>query len=94
MEPQANKYRGLRLCARRTAVGGRDNGTDSQGAFLGRGGDADDGGHGSAHRGFTNEKLFLKLDDGKQMTFVVDIAGDKEPKWQKDFVTLSRITVT
>jgi hypothetical protein len=94
MEPQANKYRGLCLWGRRTAVGGRDNGSDSQGAFLGRGGDADDGGHGSAHRDFTNEKLFLKLDDGKQMTFFVDIAGDKERKWQKDFATLSRITVT
>jgi hypothetical protein len=46
------------------------------------------------HRGFTNEKLFLKLDDGREMTFVVDIPGDKERKWQKDFATLSRITVT
>ena len=46
------------------------------------------------HRGFTNEKLFLKLDDGKEMTFVVDIPGDKERKWHKDFATLSRITVT
>lgn len=46
------------------------------------------------HRGFTNEKLFLKLDDGKEMTFVVDIPGEKERKWQKDFATLSRITVT
>jgi hypothetical protein len=46
------------------------------------------------HRGFTNEKLFLKLDDGKEMTFVVDIPGDKERKWQKAFATLSRITVT
>ena len=46
------------------------------------------------HRGFTNEKLFLKLDDGKEMTFVVDIPGDKERKWQKDFATLSPITVT
>ena len=45
------------------------------------------------HRGFTNENLFLKLDDGKEMTFVGDIAGDKERKWQKDFATLSRITV-
>jgi hypothetical protein len=46
------------------------------------------------HRGVTNEKLFLKLDDGKEMTFVVDIPGDKERQWQKDFATLSRITVT
>jgi hypothetical protein len=33
------------------------------------------------HRGVTNEKLFLKLDDGKEMTFVVDIPGDKERQW-------------
>ena len=46
------------------------------------------------HHGFTNEKLFLKLDDGQEMTFVVDIPGDKERKWQKHFATLSRITVT
>jgi hypothetical protein len=29
------------------------------------------------HRGFTNEKLFLKLDDGKEMTFVVDIPATR-----------------
>jgi len=46
------------------------------------------------HRGYTNEKLFLRLDDGKEMTFVVAIPGDTERKWQKDFATLSRITVT
>ena len=46
------------------------------------------------HRGFTNDKLFLQPDDGKEMTFVVEIAGDKERKWQKDFATGSRITVT
>jgi hypothetical protein len=28
------------------------------------------------------------------MTFVVDIAGDKERKWQKEFATGSRITVS
>lgn len=46
------------------------------------------------HRGYTNDKLFLRLDDGKEMTFVVAIPGDTERKWQKDFATLSRITVT
>jgi hypothetical protein len=46
------------------------------------------------HRGFTNEKLFLLPDDGKEMMFVVDIAGDKDRKWQKDFATGSRITVS
>jgi hypothetical protein len=46
------------------------------------------------HRGYTNEKLFLKLDDDKEMTFVVKIPGDKDDKWHKDFETLSRITVT
>lgn len=45
-------------------------------------------------RGFTNNGLYLKLDDGKEMTFLVDIPGDKDQKWQKDFATLSRITVT
>src|SRR5450755_71027 len=46
------------------------------------------------HRGYTNEKLFLRLDDGKEMTFVVAIPDDTERKWPKDFATLSRITVT
>jgi len=46
------------------------------------------------HRGFTNDHLFLRLDDGKETTFVVDIPGDKEEKWHKDFDILTRITVT
>lgn len=46
------------------------------------------------HRGFTNEKIFLRQDDGKELTFVVAIPGDTERKWQKEFATLSRITVT
>ena len=46
------------------------------------------------HRGFTNEKLFLLADGGKEMTLVVDIPGDRERKWQKDFATGSRITVS
>jgi hypothetical protein len=46
------------------------------------------------HRGYTNDRLFLKLDDGKEMTFLVRIPGDKDWKWHKDFETLSRITVT
>ncbi len=46
------------------------------------------------HRGFTNEKLFLQLEDGKELTFVVDIPGDRDRKWQKDFAADSKITVT
>ncbi|HKD11524.1 MAG TPA: hypothetical protein VKE50_05585 [Thermoanaerobaculia bacterium] len=46
------------------------------------------------HRGYTNDRLFLRLDDGKEMTFLVKIPGDKDWKWHKDFETLSRITVT
>ncbi len=46
------------------------------------------------HRGHTNDKLHLKLDDGKEMTFLVEIPGDKDRKWQKDYETLSRISVT
>jgi len=46
------------------------------------------------HRRFTNDKLYLRLDNGKEMTFLVAISGDKDWKWHKDFETLSRITVT
>jgi hypothetical protein len=46
------------------------------------------------HRGFTNNKLYLKLDDGTELTLIVDIPGDKDEKWHKDFKTLSRIAVT
>lgn len=46
------------------------------------------------HRGYTNEKLFFRADDGTKMTFVVEIPGDKERKWHDQFKTLSRITVT
>jgi hypothetical protein len=46
------------------------------------------------HRGFTNNKFYLKLDDGTELTLIVDIPGDKDEKWHKDFETLSRITVT
>src|SRR5262245_12024123 len=46
------------------------------------------------HRGFTNDKLYLKLDDEKEITLIVDIPGDKDRKWQKDFQVNSRITVT
>jgi len=46
------------------------------------------------HRGFSNEKLFLRPDDGKELTFVVAIPGDANRQWQKDFAVLSRITVT
>ena len=46
------------------------------------------------HRGYTNDQLFLRLDDGKEMTFLVQIPGDTTWKWHKEFATLSRITVT
>jgi len=46
------------------------------------------------HRGYTNDELYLRLDDGKEMTFLVRIPGDKDAKWHQDFETLSRITVT
>jgi len=46
------------------------------------------------HRGYTNEKLFLRVGDDKEMTFVVRIPGDKDEKWHKDFQMKSRITVT
>ena len=46
------------------------------------------------HRGFTNDKLYLKLDDETELTLLVDIPGDKDQKWHKDFETLSRVTVT
>src|SRR5262245_18474535 len=46
------------------------------------------------HRGYTNAKLYLRLDDDKEITLVVDIPGDKDRQWQKDFEVNSRITVT
>lgn len=46
------------------------------------------------HRGYTNDELYLRLDDGQEMTFLVRIPGDKDAQWRKDFETLSRITVT
>ncbi len=46
------------------------------------------------HRGYTNDELYLRLDDGREMTFVVRIPGDKEARWHEQFATLSRITVT
>jgi hypothetical protein len=82
-ELQASEYRGLCLCARRTAARGATTAQTAAAATQT-----------VEVTGFTTEKLLLKLDDGKEMTFVVDIAGDKERKWQKDFATLSRITVT
>ena len=46
------------------------------------------------HRGYTNDKLFLRLDDDKELTFIVRIPGDRDEKWQHDYATLSRITIT
>jgi hypothetical protein len=44
----------------------------------------DDGSHGQ-HRGFTNETHFLKLDDGKEMIFVVDLPADRGTKMAEGF---------
>ena len=46
------------------------------------------------HRGYTNDHLFLRVSDDKEMTFVVRIPSDKDEKWHKDFQVKSRITVT
>jgi hypothetical protein len=46
------------------------------------------------HRGYTNNELYLKLDSDKEMTFFVQIPGDKEQAWHKQFEMSSRITVT
>ena len=46
------------------------------------------------HRGYTNDKLYLRLDDDKEITLIVAIPGDKDAKWQKDFAINQRITVT
>ena len=46
------------------------------------------------HRGYTNSELFLKLDNDKEMTFLVQIPNDKEEAWHSQFKTLSRIVVT
>jgi hypothetical protein len=47
------------------------------------------------HRGYTNDRLFLRVsDEEKEMTLVVRIPGDQEERWHTDFKTLSRITVT
>jgi hypothetical protein len=56
------------------------------------------------HRGYSNDKLFFRLDDGKKMTFFVAIPGDKGPemvngvikdvKWHDQFQVMTRITVT
>jgi hypothetical protein len=46
------------------------------------------------YRGYGNDKLFFRLDDGKDMKFFVAIPGDKDWKWHDQFEGLSRITVT
>ena len=46
------------------------------------------------HRGFTNSELYLRLDNDKEMTFLVQIPGDKDQAWHNQYKTLSRITVT
>ena len=46
------------------------------------------------HRGYTNDKLHFLPDGGKEITLKVEIPGDGERKWHKEFATLSRVTVT
>ena len=46
------------------------------------------------NRGYTNDKLYLRLDDEKEITLIVDIPGDKDRKWQNEYKMNSRITVT
>ena len=46
------------------------------------------------HRGYTNNELYLLPDNGKEMTFIVQIVGDKDQAWHKQFEMSSRITVT
>ena len=45
------------------------------------------------HRGYTNHELYLRLDNNKEMTFIVSIPGDTTDQWHEAFETLSRITV-
>ena len=46
------------------------------------------------HRGYTNKEIYLQPDSGKEMTFIVEIPGDKDEAWHKQYDTGSRITVT
>ncbi len=46
------------------------------------------------HRGYTNAELYVRLDDDKEMTFLVRIPGDKDAAWHKEFRVNDRITVT
>ena len=46
------------------------------------------------HRGFTNDKLFFLPDGGKELTLKVEIPGDGDRRWQKEYETLSRVAVT
>jgi hypothetical protein len=46
------------------------------------------------HRGYTNKDLYLLPDNGKEMTFIVQIPGDTDEAWHKQFEMSSRITVT
>src|SRR5215468_4639920 len=47
------------------------------------------------HRGYSNDKLFFRPDGAeKELTLKVEIPGDKDWKWHKEYDTLSRVTVT
>ena len=46
------------------------------------------------HRGYTNDKLHFLPDAGKELTLKMEIPGDNDRKWHKEYATLSRVTVT
>ena len=46
------------------------------------------------HRGYTNDKLYFLPDGGKELTLKVEIPGDKDQKWHKEYETMSRVSVT
>lgn len=46
------------------------------------------------HRGYSNDKLYFRPDGGDEVTLKVQIPGDKDWKWHKEFETMSRVTVT
>ena len=46
------------------------------------------------HRGYTNDNLFFRPDGADELKLKVEIPGDKDQKWHKEFETMSRVTVT
>ncbi len=46
------------------------------------------------HRGYTNDELYVRLGDDRELTFLVRIPGDRDAKWHDAFQVNERITVT